>query len=125
MIVGLGIDVVEIGRIASLMRRYGRRFLSRILTPDEIEVCLSRSDPAPHVAGRFAAKEAALKALATGMFSGISFKEVIVLAGAEGPRLILSGRALERAKSLTAISSRLSISHDGGLAVAVVVLEGS
>ncbi len=125
MIVGVGVDVVDVGRIASLMRRYGRRFLERILTSLEIEACIGRHDQAQHIAGRFAAKEAALKALSIGMFSGIGFRDVLIEADGSRPRLVFAGKALEAARAMQIKSSFVSISHDGGLAVAVVVLERS
>jgi holo-[acyl-carrier protein] synthase len=123
MIVGLGIDVCGIERIAKAMERHGERFLTRFLTPKEIEVAISRvADRATYVAGRFAVKEAASKAL--GVPEGIVWHDVEVLRGPNGaPRLRFSGKAEARALEQRVTAQHVSISHDAGVACAVVVLE--
>lgn len=124
MIVGLGIDVVEIERIRSLRQRRGDRFCERVFTAGEVAACLRREDPAPSLAARFAAKEAGMKALGTGWGEGVGWRdlEVVSVAGKQ-PRLQLHGRAARRAADLGARCSYLSLTHDGGVAAAVVVLE--
>jgi holo-[acyl-carrier protein] synthase len=124
MIVGVGIDVVEIERIRDLRQRRGDRFCERVFTAGEVSACLQREDPAPSLAARFAAKEAGMKALGTGWGEGVGWRdlEVVSLAGKQ-PRLELHGRAASRAAELGAYCSHLSLSHDGGVAAAVVVLE--
>ena len=93
-------------------------------TPDELAYCRSFKDPMPHLAARFAAKEAASKALGTGIAGGVSWTQIeVVQPGGRVPTLRLSGVALERFQSMGARKSHLTISHDGGLGVACVVLE--
>jgi holo-[acyl-carrier protein] synthase len=125
MIVGVGIDAVSISRIAGLIDRYGQRFLSKVFTEDEIAGGRGRRDGAQYFAARFAAKEAFFKALGTGWGRGISLKEVSVRREESGrPSLLLSGRALEAAKSRGAETSHVSLSHEAGTAQAIVILEG-
>jgi holo-[acyl-carrier protein] synthase len=125
MILGVGIDLADISRIKSIMERHETRFLSKVFTPDEIEFCMKRHDAANCLAGRFAAKEAAFKALSAGKFSGIGFKEIKVLLNQGRPELELTGRALSQAKDLGVTRMHLSISHDKGCAIAMVVMEGA
>ena len=119
----LGIDLAEVARIASALERWDGRFLERIFGPGEL--LRSRRHPrafAEHVAGRFAAKEAAMKALGTG-WRGLSFREIAIRRHPGGkPRLELRGRALERASALRVVSSELSITHTSTMAAAVVAL---
>lgn len=124
MIVGLGIDVVEIRRIRELHRRRGERFCRRVFTPGEVAACLERADPAPSLAARFAAKEAGMKALGSGWGGGVGWHDLEVLsAPGRPPRLQLHGAAAARAATLGAQAVHLSLSHDGGVSAAVVVLE--
>ncbi len=123
MIAGIGIDIVDIARIEALLNRHGMRFLRRILSAEEISFCAGRHDAASCVAGRFAVKEAAFKALSMGRSSGIAFKDIVVDAAGGAPRLTLAGRALARASGLGVSRSLVSISHDHGCAVAIVILE--
>lgn len=125
MIAGIGIDIVDIARVEALLQRHGMRFLQRICTPGEIETCLGRHDVAACIAGRFAAKEAAFKALSAGRSSGIAFKEILVSAAGANPQLHFTGKAHSRAGQLGISRSHLSISHDRGCAVAVVILESA
>lgn len=125
MIVGVGIDSVSISRFARLIDRYGRRFLEKIFTGDEIAEGLGRRDSAQYFAARFAAREAFFKALGTGWGRGISLKEVSVTREDSGqPRLSLSERALEAIESRGAAASHVSLSHEAGIAQAIVILEG-
>jgi len=122
MIVGLGIDITEVARIIAVYERFGHRFLERILTVSEL-TCLP-ANPGTWLAGRFAAKEAAVKALGTGFSQGISPVQIEVIRGSLGePRLRFLGAAQERATMLGVRQSRLSISHERLVAVAVAILE--
>jgi holo-[acyl-carrier protein] synthase len=125
-IVGIGIDLVSIERLRAVLARYGPRFVERVLTADERSYCQRHQDPAPQVASRFAAKEAVLKALGTGLARGIRWQDVEVRRDGQGPpRIHLSGRAAEEAATLGVDRIHLSISHDHGTAVAMVILERS
>ncbi len=118
----LGIDLTEVSRIARALDRWGDRFLARVFLPGELRRRRAPPAFAEHVAGRFAAKEAAMKALGTG-FRGIAFREIKVGRDARGkPRLEFHGRALERARELHVRATEVSITHTGDLAAAVVAL---
>ena len=123
MAILLGLDLAPVPRIARTLERFGEKFLERVFVPGEIH--RSRRHPrafAEHVAGRFAAKEAAMKALGVG-WRGIAFREIAVRRDARGkPRLELSGRALERARALAIVEMELSITHTADLAAAVVAM---
>jgi len=122
---GIGIDLVRIERLMASLERFGHRFESRIFTADELDYCRRHRDPVPHLAARFAAKEAASKALGTGMGGGVAFRQFEVLQpGGQQPRLRFHGTALERFESLGCTASHLSLTHDGGFAIACVVIEG-
>jgi holo-[acyl-carrier protein] synthase len=122
-IVGLGIDATDIHRIRETLERYGDRFLARVFTEAEVAYCLRRRDPAPHLAGRFAAKEAGMKALGTGHSRGVLWRDVEVTRGAGGPpRLSFHNAAARHAERLGASSSLLSITHAESLAFAQVLL---
>jgi len=123
-IVGIGIDLVNIDRLRGVLDRYGARFLERVLTADERAYCARHLDPAPQVASRFAAKEAVLKALGTGLARGIRWQDVEVRREPQGPpHMHLFGRAAEEAASRGVDRIHLSISHDRETAVAMVLLE--
>jgi holo-[acyl-carrier protein] synthase len=125
LVVGIGIDVVEIARIRRLMERWQDRFLRRVFTDQELAYALARHDPAEHLAARFAAKEATLKALGTGLSMGVRWREMEVRrARGQPPALALSGRtaALGEARGIRRL--HVSLTHDGGLAVAQVLAEG-
>jgi holo-[acyl-carrier protein] synthase len=124
MLVGTGIDVVEIERIAASIERYGMRFLNRIFTVGEISYCQRRKNSAESFAARFAAKEAGAKALGTGIQRGIIWTEIEVRRAPGGrPALHFSGRALEMAEKLGVRHVSLSLTHGTNLAVASVHLE--
>lgn len=123
MIRGIGLDLVELDRIRDSLDRFGERFLARILTPAE-RAALPEGNAVPHVAGRFAAKEAAVKALGTGFSGGIGFHSVEISSLPSGqPQLRLVGKALEQAQSLGASAAHVSLTHGRDTAAAVVVLE--
>jgi holo-[acyl-carrier protein] synthase len=125
VILGLGVDVVDIARLERARAMHGRRLDQRIFTADELRECAARTDQTAALAARFAAKEACMKALGTGFARGISFRHVEVLRGEDGPRLRLSGGAADRAQVLGVRRMHVSLSHEPGLAVAVVVIEGA
>ena len=115
-----GVDIIEIPRIQQVLDRYGQRFLDRIFTPAEIAYCRGR---APNLAGRFAAKEATMKALGTGV-RGVGWKDIEVVREESGaPSVKLHGRAEERAKRLQVGEISLSMSHSREYAVAFVVAQ--
>ncbi len=124
MIVGLGIDFVDLARVRRVVERHGERFFERILTEREQAYCRRFRDPVPHAAARFAAKEAVLKALGTGLAKGIRWLDVEVVRDEEGaPSVELAGRAAEIARARSAERVQLSISHDHGAAIAIAILE--
>lgn len=123
---GMGTDIVEIDRIRAGLERFGRRYAARILGPAELEL-LAPADGLPaasRLAGRFAAKEAAVKALGTGFSDGIGPRDMEILADGHGkPLLVFSARAEARRLTLGARRSHISISHERHYAVATVILE--
>ncbi len=125
MIIGIGTDIVSISRIEKTVKRFGDRFINRVFTEVEINACKDKSDQSPHLAARFAAKEAVLKALGTGISQGIGFKDVeVTRESGKRPEIRLHQKAKEIAESLGYKSIHLSLSHDSGLALAFAVLEG-
>ena len=115
-----GVDIIKIPRIQQVLDRYGQRFLKRVFTPDEIAYCRGR---APNLAGRFAAKEATMKALGTGV-RGVNWKDIEVVRAESGaPSVKLHGRAEQRAERLRVGEISLSISHSREYAVAFVVAQ--
>jgi holo-[acyl-carrier protein] synthase len=122
VIVGLGLDLTEISRIAALLERWGDRFAERVFTAGERAYANARAEPARHLAARFAVKEATLKALAVP--SGLRWHEMEVTGGGDRPPVLeLSGRAAEVASEMGIARMLVSISHDGDTAAAVVVAE--
>jgi len=122
MIVGLGLDVCEVARVRRSIDRHGDRFLAKVLTPRERDDAGRRRDPAVFFAGRFAAKEATIKAL--GAPEGLRWYDMEVVPAAGGPpglRLVRVAR--DRADALGVRRALLTITHDAGIAAAVVVLE--
>jgi holo-[acyl-carrier protein] synthase len=124
MIVGTGIDIAEIPRIARSIERFGDRFLNRIYTETERRYCDSKTNRLERYAARFAAKEAAMKALGTGWNHGVRWRdcEVVRLPGRR-PTITFHGKAAEFAVSLGVTNAALSISHTKDLAIAQVILE--
>jgi holo-[acyl-carrier protein] synthase len=124
MIVGSGIDLVEIRRIHQSIERYGQRFLDRVYTAAEQAYCLRKRKSAESFAARFAAKEAGAKALGTGISHGVNWLEIEVAREPGGrPTLQFHGRAAEFAARLGAARAALSMTHTAELAMAGVVLE--
>jgi holo-[acyl-carrier protein] synthase len=124
MIIGLGTDLIEVARIAAAAERRGPALLERLFTAREIGYCETRHYRFESFAARFAAKEAFLKALGTGVRDGISWHDIEVVRDALGrPELRLTGRALELAEERGVSSAFVSLSHTRSLATAVVVLE--
>jgi holo-[acyl-carrier protein] synthase len=123
-ILGLGLDATDIPRIADVFARYGDRFLRRIFTAGEIAYCTRRKNPVPHLAARFAAKEAGMKALGTGHSRGVLWQDLEVVRVSGPPQLRLHGGAAARAQRLGVESSLLTLTHSESLAVAQVLLLG-
>lgn len=124
MIVGVGLDLIEVERIRAFHHRWGDRGLQRLFAPEEMAYCIGLPDPAPSLAARFAAKEAFFKAAGTGWGTGGAWTEVAVRRASSGdPELALSGRAAHTAADAGAGAIHVSLTHTRGMAAAVVVLE--
>jgi len=124
MIVGLGVDITEINRIEAAIARRGAAFLKRIYTPSEIAYCETHRNSAERFAGRFAAKEAAMKALGTGWRRGVRWVDIEVIRERSGrPTLKLFGASREIANDLGVIRIALTITHSGNTALAQVIFE--
>ncbi len=127
MIHGIGIDLIEVERIGKTTLRYGDRFYTKIFTENEINYCKSKSNlnnQSQCFAARFAAKEAFLKAIGTGLRNGLHWKDVEVSNDNLGkPNLVLRNTALEIIKKIKTSNISLSISHTKNAAIAVVILE--
>jgi len=120
---GIGVDLALIPRMREVVQRWDERFLRRVFTDDEIAYCRRNRDPIPHLAARFAAKEAALKALGTGLTMGARWREVEVRREPnEAPTLTLSGRCRALALARGAQRVLVTLSHDGDYALAQVML---
>jgi holo-[acyl-carrier protein] synthase len=125
MLIGTGVDLIEIERIARSIERYGERFLHRVYTDQEIAYCRRKRGSAESFAARFAAKEAGAKALGTGISRGVTWNEFQVSREPGGrPILELQGRAALLAKDLGVRAISLSLTHSGSLAMATVTMEG-
>lgn len=125
MILGVGLDVAELARIREAVDRFGDRFAARILADGE-SAELPAGDPIPFLAARFAAKEAAAKALGTGFARGVTLRDISVRSLPSGaPELQLSGAALELARSMGVERTHVSLTHGRDVAAAVVILEGA
>jgi holo-[acyl-carrier protein] synthase len=124
-IIGMGLDATDIDRIADAIERYGERFLRRIFTDAEVAYCARRRVPAIHFAGRFAAKEAAMKALGTGHSRGVLWRDVEVVRHGGPPQLQLHGGAARRFASIGGHTSLVTITHSDALALAQVLILGS
>jgi holo-[acyl-carrier protein] synthase len=124
MIIGTGVDVVEIARISSILERLKDRFVFRVFTAAEQQFCNQHRNPAPHYAVRFAAKEALFKAIGTGWAKGVTWLDVEVLReGQEAPVLKLHGEAQRLSVLMGAHKVHVSLSHSDQWAVAMVILE--
>ena len=124
MIYGIGADITSISRIEKIILKYGKRFLARIYSDEEIEKGLKRKDNASFFAGRFAAREAFLKALGKGMMQDISMKEISISNNENGkPFFNLSPHIETILEKRKILGVHLTISHDSDIAHAVVVME--
>jgi holo-[acyl-carrier protein] synthase len=124
MIVGSGIDAIEIARIALALEQFGDRFCRRVFTAQEIAYCRSKRNAAESFAARFAAKEAGAKALGTGIHAGVGWRDIEVVRAPGGrPGLRFHGRALVHAQRLRVANAALSLTHSRELAFAQVLLE--
>jgi holo-[acyl-carrier protein] synthase len=124
MIVGTGIDIVEVPRIGQSIERFGERFLNRIFTAAEIRYCESKANRVERFAARFAAKEAGMKAIGTGMRGGVRWQDFEVGREPGGrPTMMFHGKAAQVAQELGAKRAHLSVSHTQEHAIAYVILE--
>lgn len=123
MIVGLGLDVCDIDRMRKNLDKHGVRFMEKVLCDDEVAYCTRKRDPATPCAGRFAAKEATIKAL--GAPKGMRFSDMTIHPASDHapPRVSLSGVAREAALRMGVTRTHLTITHDANVAAAVVILE--
>lgn len=125
MIVGTGIDIAEVPRIEESLKRFGERFLRRVFTEDERRYCDSKANRVERYAARFAAKEAAMKAIGTGWNHGVAFRDIEVCRQPGGrPAIAFHGKAAEFAAKLGTTRISLSLSHTQDYAIAQVILEG-
>jgi len=121
MILGIGVDIIEVERIEQSISRFGESFLQRIFTSGEIHYCTGKSNAAQHFAARFAAKEAVSKSLATGWRGAFSWKDIEVTNDPMGqPRIVLHRKLKE---TLPAVSIRVSLSHSDHHVVAMAIME--
>lgn len=125
VVLGIGVDLVEVERVEKAVKRFSGKFLHRVFTPGELALCRQRAGSGHCLAGRFAAKEAVLKALGTGLAGGLRWIDVEV-GGSPGkaPEVLLKGKAAARAKEKGVERIHLSITHGRRTAVAFAVLEG-
>jgi holo-[acyl-carrier protein] synthase len=123
-VIGIGIDIEEVARVGDLLTRYGDRFITRIFTDGEADYCLGRRVPSQHLAARFCAKEAAMKALGTGRARGVLWRDVEVVRRGGPPQLALHGGARRRFEALGATGALLTMTHSRALAIAQVALLG-
>lgn len=122
MIVGLGLDVVELSRIRESLDKFGDKFASRILTDKEVSAC--SGDMGPYLAARFAAKEAASKALGTGIAEGVGFHSMEVVRQESGkPEIVFHDAAKDKCKALGVTGAHISLTHGRETVAAVVILE--
>ena len=120
---GIGIDLVQIPRIRRVVERWQDRFLERVFTEEELAYCRARRDPVPHLAARFAAKEAGLKALGTGLRLGVRWRELEVRRErGQPPVLVLSGRSRAIGEARGGRRMLLTLTHDGEYACAQAML---
>lgn len=124
MILGVGIDLIEVARIRASFEKFGERFVKRILRPGEISYCLLHKDPAPHLAARFAAKEAISKAFGTGIGAELGWQDMEVFRKATGePAAILHDKGLALLSERGGTRVHISLSHTLQHATAIAVLE--
>jgi holo-[acyl-carrier protein] synthase len=125
-IVGIGVDIVDVSRVQKLVERYGDRFVRRVFTDEEARYAMESANPAERLAGRFAVKEAVLKAFGTGKSQGILWRDVETVRGSKGrPVVRLHGKAVRWARWKGGDILHVSIAHDAGKAMGFVILERS
>ena len=124
LVVGVGLDLCEVPRVARALERHGARFVERVFHPGEIRRSKESPAYAEHVAGLFAAKEAAMKALGTGRSRGVLWKDIEVVRAGGPPQLRFHGGAARRAQELLIVKSLVTITHSEALAMAQVILLG-
>ena len=125
MILGTGIDLIEVARIESSYERFGERFLGRILLPGEISYCLSHKKPGPFLAARFAAKEAISKAFGTGIGAALGWQDMEIRRKESGePYVLLHGKGKELFAARGGKQLLISLSHTENFAAATAILEG-
>ncbi len=125
MILGTGIDIIEVARIAASYEKFGERFVNRILLPDEIAYCLTHKNPAPFLAARFAAKEAISKAFGTGIGAQLGWQDMEICKKESGePFVVLHGKGKKLFEARGAKRLLVSLSHTENYAVVTAVLEG-
>ena len=123
---GIGTDLVDVSRIEKIIRKWDDRFLKRIFSQSEIRYCEKKAFPPQHYAARFAVKEALLKCIGMGLFSGLSLRDIEVVNTKEGkPELMVHGKVGVYIAALDIINFHVSISHTNNFATAVVILEKS
>lgn len=126
MILGLGIDIIDTPRVKKIADEYGEDFIVKIFTDSEIDYCRSKNNPEINFGARFAAKEALLKALGTGLRGDINWKDIEIMNDSLGkPSIKLNGKAAESSNKLGVTRVTVSLSHTKDYAVAVVILEGN
>jgi holo-[acyl-carrier protein] synthase len=125
MILGTGIDIIEVTRIAASYEKFGERFVNRILLPDEIAYCRSHKNPAPFLAARFAAKEAISKAFGTGIGAQLGWQDMEIRRKESGePYVVMHGKGEELFAARNAKRLLISLSHTANYAAATAILEG-
>ena len=125
MILGTGIDIIEVARIGASFEKFGERFVNRILLPDEIAYCLAHKRPAPFLAVRFAAKEAVSKAFGTGIGAALGWVDIEIRRKESGePFVVLHGKGQELLEARGAKKLHISLSHTENYAAATAILEG-
>jgi len=125
MILGTGIDLIEVARIAASFEKFGERFVNRVLLPDEFAYCLTHKNPAPFLAARFAAKEAISKAFGTGIGAQLGWQDMEIRHKESGePFVVMHGKGAELFTARGAQRLHISITHTENYAAATAVLEG-
>jgi holo-[acyl-carrier protein] synthase len=124
MVLGVGIDIIEVARIQASYERFGERFVNRILLPDEIAYCLSHKVPGPFLAARFAAKEAISKAFGTGIGAELGWQDMEIVRKPSGePIVVLHGQGQQLLQARQARTVLVSLSHTQAHATAIAILE--
>ncbi len=125
MILGTGIDIIDVPRIEDAWKKFGDRFLRRILHPSEIEYCLSNKSPGPFLAARFAGKEAVSKAFGTGIGAQLGWQDIEIRRKKSGePYIVLHGKGKTLLRRRGGRVVHISLSHTATQAAAVAILEG-